>query len=130
MSPNRSRHPKIFCKKGALKNFAKFTRKHLCRNLFFNKDAGLRPAFLFKRDSDTGVFLWILRNFQEHIFYWTPPVTASVFTSRDVERKLPIQIDLQTSSKGRKYIESMVQNICLGERQKSVKCNFGLFIVS
>ena len=25
-----------------------------------------------KRDSGTGVFLWILRNFQEHLFYWTP----------------------------------------------------------
>ena len=27
-----------------------------------------RPAFLLKRDSSTCVFLWILRNFLEHIF--------------------------------------------------------------
>ena len=27
--------------KGVLKNFAKFTQKHLCRSLFFNKVAGL-----------------------------------------------------------------------------------------
>ena len=31
-----------------------------------------RPATLFKRDSGTDVFLWILRNFQEHLFYITP----------------------------------------------------------
>ena len=30
-------------KKGVLRNFAKFTGKHLCQSLFFNKVAGLRP---------------------------------------------------------------------------------------
>ena len=30
-------------KKGVLKNFAKFTGKHLCQRLFLNKVAGLRP---------------------------------------------------------------------------------------
>ena len=48
---------------GVLKNFTKFTRKHLCPSLFFSKGAGLRPATLLKRGSDTGVCLWILRNF-------------------------------------------------------------------
>ena len=28
-------------KKGVLRNFSKFTGKHLCRSLFFNKVAGL-----------------------------------------------------------------------------------------
>ena len=37
---NRSSHPEVFCKKGALKNFSKFTEKHLCQILFFNKVAG------------------------------------------------------------------------------------------
>ena len=32
-------------KKGLLKHFAKFTRKYLCWNLFFNKLANLRPLF-------------------------------------------------------------------------------------
>ena len=32
----------VFCKKGVLRNFAKFTGKHLCQSLFFNKVAGLR----------------------------------------------------------------------------------------
>ena len=35
-------------KKGALKNFDKFTGKHLCQSQFFNKVAGLRPARLLK----------------------------------------------------------------------------------
>ena len=29
------------CEKGVFKNFAKFTGKHLCRSLFFNKVLGL-----------------------------------------------------------------------------------------
>ena len=36
----RSSRPEVFCKKGVLKNFAKFTGKHLCQRLFFNKVAG------------------------------------------------------------------------------------------
>ena len=34
--------PEVFCKKGVLRNFAKFTGKHLCQSLFLNKVAGLR----------------------------------------------------------------------------------------
>ena len=41
--------PEVFCKKGVLRNFAKFTGKTLCHNLFLNKVAGLRPATLLKR---------------------------------------------------------------------------------
>ena len=33
----RRSHLEVFCKKGVLKNFAKFTGKHLCQSLFFNK---------------------------------------------------------------------------------------------
>ena len=32
-----------------LKNFTKFTGKHLCQSLFFNKIAALRPATLLKK---------------------------------------------------------------------------------
>ena len=42
----RNSRPEVFCKKGALKNFAKFKEKHLCQSSFFNKVAGLRPAYL------------------------------------------------------------------------------------
>ena len=39
----RSSCPKVFCKKGVLRHFAKFTGKILCQSLFLNKVAGLRP---------------------------------------------------------------------------------------
>ena len=34
----------ILVRKGVLRNFAKFTGKHLCQSLFFNKVAGLNFA--------------------------------------------------------------------------------------
>ena len=33
----RSSRPEVFCKKGVLRNFAKFTGKHLCQSLFLIK---------------------------------------------------------------------------------------------
>ena len=45
----RSSRPEVFCKKDVLQNFAKFTGKHLCLSLFFNKVADLRPAILLKK---------------------------------------------------------------------------------
>ena len=43
---NRSSRGKVFYKKGVLKHFTKFTGKHMCQSLFFNKVAGLRDATL------------------------------------------------------------------------------------
>ena len=45
----RSSRPDVFYKKGALRNFTKFTGKHLCQSLFSNKVAGLTPATLLKK---------------------------------------------------------------------------------
>ena len=36
----RSSRPDVLCQKGVLRHFAKFTGKHLCQGLFFNKVAG------------------------------------------------------------------------------------------
>ena len=49
LKTSRSRHPKMFREKGVLRNFAKFTGKHLCQSLFSNKVAGFRPATLLKK---------------------------------------------------------------------------------
>ena len=46
---NRSSHLRCSVKKCVLRNSAKFTGKHLCQSLFFNKVAGLRPATLLKK---------------------------------------------------------------------------------
>ena len=37
-----SSRPKVFCKKGVLRNFSKFAENHLSWSVFFNKIAGLR----------------------------------------------------------------------------------------
>ena len=46
ITKTRSSRPEVFCKKGVLRNFAKFTGKHLWQSLFFNKVAGLFGEFL------------------------------------------------------------------------------------
>ena len=52
--------PEVFCKEGVLNNIAKFTGKHLCRSLFFNKVAvwGLhlyhKSTFITKRTPARG----------------------------------------------------------------------------
>ena len=45
----RNTRPDGFCKKGVLRNLIKFTGKHLCQRLFFNKVAGLRPPTVLKK---------------------------------------------------------------------------------
>ena len=41
--------PEVFCKKSVFRNFAKFTGKHLCLSLFFNKVVGGSARLLKKR---------------------------------------------------------------------------------
>ena len=48
--------------------FRNIHRKTPLPETLFNKVAGLRPGTLLKRDSNTGVFLWILRNFKNTYF--------------------------------------------------------------
>ena len=57
----------VFCKKGVLRNFSKFTGKHLCQSFFFNKVAGLRHR----------CFPVNFVKFPTTLFYRTPPVAAS-----------------------------------------------------
>ena len=61
-----SSRPDVFCKKGVLRNFGKFTGKHSCQRLYFNKVAG--QAFLLwnlcRKSFRRRVFL---RNFLEII---------------------------------------------------------------
>ena len=66
-------------KKGVLRNFAKFTGKHLCQSLFFNKDAGLKQLFFKKkkRDHGTGVSCEFCEISKNTFSYRTPPLAAS-----------------------------------------------------
>ena len=45
----RSSHRRYSIRKGVLKSSRKFTGKHQCQSLFFNKVAGLRTATLLKK---------------------------------------------------------------------------------
>ena len=65
----------VFCKKGVLKNFAKFTGKHLCQSLFFNKFLGF-----MKEETLVQEFSCEFCEISENSFsYRTPLVTTSVF---------------------------------------------------
>ena len=57
---SRRGHRRCSIKTDILKNLQNFTRKHLLWGLFWN---------LFKRDSNTGVCQWYLRNFHENLFW-------------------------------------------------------------
>ena len=42
----KSSRPDVFCKKGILRNFGKFSGKHSCQRLYFNKVAGQAYNFI------------------------------------------------------------------------------------
>ena len=66
---DRSSRWQMYFKIGVLKNFAIFTGKHLCWSIFLIKLLAWNSATLFKRDSNTVFFLWILRNFYKQHFF-------------------------------------------------------------
>ena len=76
----------MFCKKGVLKNFAKFTRKHLCWSLFLNKVLGLKSAILLKeRPKHKQVFSYEFRKIFKNTFFTEHlRATVSVSTNYDV----------------------------------------------
>ena len=77
---SRSSSLQLFFKIGVVKNFAIFTGKYLHGSFFLIKLPAFRVATLPKRDSSTGVFLWILQElFRTAFLYRAPPLAASEF---------------------------------------------------
>ena len=74
----------MFCKKGVLRNFAKFTGKHLCQSIFLNK-----VLQLYKKETLAQVFSCeFCEIFEINFFHRTPLVAASNVTaslSRNLE---------------------------------------------
>ena len=70
----RSSHQEVFCKKGVLRNVTKFTGKHLCQSLFFNKVAGLRPI---KTETLAEVFSCEFREISKNAFFHRTPLVAA-----------------------------------------------------
>ena len=54
-----SSHRKCSVRKVVLRNFPKFTWKHLGQGLFFNNVASLSLQLYYKQDPGTSVFLWV-----------------------------------------------------------------------
>ena len=75
----RSSRPEVFCKKGFLRNFTKFTGKHLCQRLFFNKVAGLRPEAcnFIKKESLAQVFSCEFCEISKNTFFHRTPLVAA-----------------------------------------------------
>ena len=83
----RSSHQEVFCEKGVLRNFAKFTGKHLCQSLFFNKAA----LNFIKKETLAQVFSCEFCEISKNAFsYRTPPVAASK-NIKEVKRPYPTQ---------------------------------------
>ena len=74
---HRSTRRKCSVEKCVLKNFVKFTRKHLCSILLFNKFLVIRPASLLKSGSNTGVSCEFCEIFEKTFFCKTPPIATT-----------------------------------------------------
>ena len=93
---DRSSHQRCSMMKGVLRNFTKFTGKHLCQSLFFNNVAGLRSSTLLKKRLSHRSFpvnfvkflrtpflteqpwwqLLMLKEFHVQMVYWQAPACA------------------------------------------------------
>ena len=69
---NRSNRLEVFCKKGVLRNFAKYTGKHLCQSLLFE------ACNFIKKETLAKVFFWEFCKISKNTFsYKTPSVAAA-----------------------------------------------------
>ena len=69
----------MFCKRGILKVFAKFTEKRLCQSLYFNKVVSPQACNFLKKRALTQVFSCdFYKIFKNNFFYRKPLVAASV----------------------------------------------------
>ena len=82
--PPRNSLQEVLCKKVFLKSLQNSQEKTSAR--FFNKVACLQLHS--KRDPGTGVFVWILRNFQERFYYRIPPDDCFYHSCLNIEANL------------------------------------------
>ena len=86
----RSSRLEVFCRKGVLRNTAKFTGKHLCQSLFFNTFAYLRSATSLKKRLCRRVFSCeFCKLSRNNFFYRTPPVAASKMELNSILQSFP-----------------------------------------
>ena len=127
----RSSRPEVFCKKGVLWNFAKFTEKHLYQSFFFNKVADLRCATLLK-ETLAQVFFSDFCEISKNTFsYKTPPVAASVSFKNEINKNtLTGPADCKKTTWHHAHIYHYVQNqgkLMMQSRENGEKPQFGQF---
>ena len=90
----RSSRLEEFYKKGVLRYSTKFTGKHLCWGLFYNKAAGWRPVTSLNTESGTSAFLWIFWNLYENIYFTNVckgmPLISKIFNGVSFPKMLAI----------------------------------------
>ena len=97
----------MFYKKGVLRSFTKFTGKHLCQSLFFNKVAGF-----IKKETLAQVFSCEFYEISKNTFFYrTSPVAAP-------KQDDPHQILL----KGGLHVRSKLIHLYLNDGDKVCKC--------
>ena len=78
----RNSHSQILCKIDVLKKWPKLTGKHLSWTHILIKLQVSRIATSLKRDSNTSIFLWILRKCSNIFIYGTAPDDCSCWFLR------------------------------------------------
>ena len=106
MEVDKSSHPEVFCKKGALKNFEKFTRKNLYQSLFFNNIVGLRPTTLLKKRFWQRCFPANFTKFLDNTFFYRP----SLVVASEVESKLAF-LDILLQRDGHDIITTVYRKV-------------------
>ena len=116
-----SSHQRCSVKKGVLRHLAKFTGKHLCSSIFFNKVAGLRSATLLKKG------LWrrcfpvnfakllrapFLQNTSGRLLLRIFSVPWA-FANRTLSLKIYIVINLNITQKEMNFLHSCLDNVFL-----------------
>ena len=78
----RNSRPEVFCEKGVLRNFARFTGKLLCQSVFFNKVAGAAACNFIEKETLAQVFSCEFCEISKNTFsYRMPLVAASVYNT-------------------------------------------------
>ena len=82
-----------------LRNFTKFTRNHLCQNLFFNKVAGLRPVKIQKGFLTITVFIHFSCLVRGTPFYFLELAPIAIVLAFNIVSLVAIMLSLNKTQK-------------------------------
>ena len=121
----RSSRPDVFCEKDVLRNFGKFTGKHLCQDLYFNLVAGLACNFI-KIETLAQVFSYEFSEISKNTFLkeyvWT---TASIKHTQDAYILFAFfyfQVARNCSNSSKQEVKHSCYNIPVNQRRKLLNC--------